>query len=250
MPDTAPARLVLPEAEICRHGPGNIVAVCLRQWQAERRLKRRGVLFRSTDPSTVAAAYQAMTVQEFDAVNGRQDWANWRTIPRCLNRQVADRPLCILDLGCGTGSSTRVLAFCAPPGSSILSYEAVEALCTMARRRVYWNRSGLDVTVAFRCQGVTEAFRAMDGSALSDRTVDVVNASGVVGHHLDEQSVKPLLAEVKRVVAADGIAMLDVGPALKEPNLTALMIAAGFGKVGHHRSCWLDPTGQVVYRRQ
>jgi SAM-dependent methyltransferase len=250
MPDTPPTRLVLPEFEISWHGPGNILSVCLRQWQAERQLKRRGVHFRSADPSTVAAAYQAMTAQEFDAVNGRQDWANWRTIPRCLNRHVAARPLRILDLGCGTGSSTRVLAFCAPAGSWILGYEAVEALCTMARRKVYWNRSGLDVTVDFRCQGMTETFCATDGSAVLDRTIDVVNASGVVGHHLNEQSVKPLITEVNRVLAPEGIAMLDVGPTLKEPNLTALMTAAGFVKVGHWRSCWLDPTGQVVYRRK
>src|ERR1700722_9662120 len=123
MADTAPPPLVLPEAEIRRHGPGNLLAVCLRQWRAELNLARRGIHFRSTDPEQVAAAYRAMAAPEFDAINGRQDWANWRTIPRCLSGHVPDRPLRILDLGCGTGSSTRVLAFCAPPGSHIIGYE-------------------------------------------------------------------------------------------------------------------------------
>jgi SAM-dependent methyltransferase len=249
MPDTAAALLVLPEDDIRRHGPGNILLVCLRQWWAELKLKQRGVHFRSTQPQTVAAAYQAMTAQEFDAVNGRQDWANWRTIPRCLSGHVPDRPLHILDLGCGTGSSTRVLAFCVPPGSQVLGYELVQPVCAVASRRVYWNRSGLDVKVEFRCQGVTETFRALDGAPLPDRSIDVVSASGVVGHHLNEKTVRPLLAEVNRVLAPEGIAMLDVGPSLKEPALSSLMNAVGYSKIGRWRSCWLDPTGQVVYRR-
>ena len=85
---------------------------------------------------------------------------------------------------------------------------------------------------------------------LGDASVDVVNASGVVGHHLDGQSVRPLVAELKRVLRAEGIAMLDVGPSLGEPELTALLQAAGFRKLGRWHSWWLDPYGQVVYRRQ
>ncbi len=108
------AMLHITPREIRRAGRGNVLAVCWRQWRAERSLERRGLHFRSTDSKTMAAAYSAMTEAEFDAVNGRQDWANWRTIPRALNGHVPMRPLRILDLGCGTGGSTRVLAwYCA-----------------------------------------------------------------------------------------------------------------------------------------
>jgi len=38
--------------------------------------------------------------------------------------------------------------------------------------------------------------------------------------------------------------------ALREPALTRMMQGASFHKLGHWRSCWLDPTGEVVYRRR
>jgi len=115
--------LHIDERDVRRHGPGRLLAVCWRQWRAERALARRGVHFRTTDLAALAAAYAAMSDGEFDAVNGRQDWANWRTIPRSLSGHVPDRPLRVLDLGCGTGGSTRVLAFYCPAGSAITGYK-------------------------------------------------------------------------------------------------------------------------------
>jgi hypothetical protein len=85
---------------------------------------------------------------------------------------------------------------------------------------------------------------------VANSSVDVVNASGVVGHHLDRDSVGPLVAELDRVLAPDGVAMLDVGPTLGETDLTAVMRAAGFRAVGRRHSWALDPTGQVVFRRE
>jgi SAM-dependent methyltransferase len=250
LPDTKPSLLVLPETEIRRHGPGHILAVCWRQWRTERDLARRGVHFRLTDPHQVAKAYAAMSAAQFDAINGRQDWANWRTIPRCISGHVPQRPLRIVDLGCGTGSSTRVLAFYAPLGSQVLGFEIAEPLLAIARARSYLHRSGQAGHVEFSCQAVTEILRESDGTPVPDGTIDVANASGVVGQHLDEHTVGPLVKELDRVLKEDGIAMLDVGPSLSESQLTGIMEAAAFQKLGHWRSCWLDPTGEVVYRRQ
>jgi SAM-dependent methyltransferase len=240
--------LVIPEGEIRRHGPGNALAVCWRQWRGERALSRRGVRFRATDPAAVAAAYAAMTDGEFDAINGRQDWANWRTIPRALSGHLPDRPLRAADLGCGTGSSTRVLAFYCPEGSHITGYELVPALVEVARRRSYPHRGGRPARVEFVCQGVTEPLREPGGGPVPDRSLDLVNASGVVGHHLSAETVRPLAAELKRVLAPGGVAMLDVGPTLRAPQLSRVMAAAGFTRLGHWRSWWLDPTGEVVFR--
>ncbi|MCI0461961.1 MAG: class I SAM-dependent methyltransferase [Gemmataceae bacterium] len=249
MPPPHPAPLLaIPEGEIRRHGPGNLLAVCWRQWRGERTLAARGVHFRAVDAAAVAGAYAAMSDREFDAINGRQDWANWRTIPRCLSGRLPDRPLTALDLGCGTGSSTRVLAFYCPLGSEIVGYELVPALAAVARRRAYLHRSGSPARVAFVCQGVTEPLRRPDGSLVPDKGADLVNASGVVGHHLDEHTVQPLVAELRRILAPGGIAMLDVGPTLRAGPLTRILTAAGFHRLGHWRSWWLDPTGQVVFR--
>src|SRR5262245_66680241 len=131
--------LTLDERTIRRHGPGHLLGVCWRHWRTERRLARRGVRFRTTDPDAVVAAYAAMTAAEFAAINGLQNWANWRTIPRALSGHVPDRPLRVLDLGCGAGFSTTVLAFCCPAGSHLTGHEFAEPLPATPRPRPFPN---------------------------------------------------------------------------------------------------------------
>ncbi len=188
-----------------------------------------------------------MTEAEFDAINGRQDWANWRTIPRALNGQVPDRPLRVLDLGCGTGSSTQVLTWYAPVGSHVTGYEISGAAFGIARRRAYRNRAGQVGHVDFVCQGVTEPMREPAGAFVPEESVDVVNASGVVGHHLHSVTLRPLINELRRVLRHGGIAMLDVGPSLGSRELRPLMEAGGFRFLAHCKSGWWDPTGQMVF---
>jgi SAM-dependent methyltransferase len=241
--------LTIPEREIRSHGPGQVLAVCWRQWRTERQLARRGVLFRDTNFDRVVAAYTAMSPAEFDAINGRQDWANWRTIPRALSRHVPDRPLRVLDLGCGTGGSTHVLAFYCPAGSHITGYEFAEPLVAFARRREYGGKDGRPAQVDFICQGVTETLRNGDGSLLPAASVDLVNASGVIGHHLRPETVGPLIAELGRVLRDDGVLMLDVGPTLPGAALRAILSTAGFACKGHFRSWFGDTTGEMVFQR-
>lgn len=241
--------LIISDEEIGRSGPRGLLAVLWRQWRIERALARRGIRFRATAIEQVAAAYAAMSQDEFDAVNGRQDWANWRTIPRALSGHVPDEPLRVLDLGCGTGSSTLVLAHYCPADSHVTGYEIAEPLLTFARRRAYRHRSGADAQVDFVCQGVTEKLRAADGKAIAGGSVDLINASGVVGHHLDPQTFSTLLSEIARVLTPPGVAMLDVGPTLPGPVLQSLMSAAHFTFLGHYRSWFGDPTGEMVFRR-
>ncbi len=235
--------LVIPEAEIRTHGPGQLLAVCWRQWCTERELARRGVHFRATSVAEVEAAYAAMSQEEFDAINGPQAWANWRTIPRALSGRIPERPVRVLDLGCGTGSSTSVLAFYCPAGSHITGYELAEPMLAFARRRAYRDKFGNPARVDFVCQGITERLPEADGS------VDLVNASGIVGHHLRPETIGPLIAELVRVLKADGVAMLDVGPTMPAVSLEGLMGDAGFEFVGHYRSWFGDRTGEIVFRR-
>lgn len=235
--------LTISERDIAENGPGRIMAVCWRQWRTERNLARRGVRFRATALEQVLAAYAAMSQAEFDAINGPQEWANWRTIPRALSGHVPDQPLRVLDLGCGTGSSTRVLAFYCPAGSRITGYEMAEPILTHARRRRYTHRCGKPASVDFLCQEITHPFPEADAS------VDLINASGIVGHHLKPETVGPLLDEIKRVLKSDGVAMLDVGPTMRGGALRRIMTDAGFAFLGHYR-CWFgDRTGQMVFRR-
>lgn len=242
-------RLHIPGSEARRYGPGNVFAVCWRQWRAERALARRGVRFRSTDPGQVARAYAAMSGDEFEAVNGPQEWANWRTIPAALSGRLPDRPLKVFDLGCGTGTSTRVLARVCPPGSEIVGYELAGPLLEQAERRAYRHRTGVRVPVRFVCQPVTETWRLPNGAAVPDGSADLVNASGLVGHHLDPRSARPLRDELRRVVRDGGLVLLDDGPTLPRRELVRLMRGAGFEPLDRVRSCWLAPTGQVIFRK-
>lgn len=244
-----PPPLHIPPRDIRRHGKGNALAVLWRQWRTERRLAQRGLHFRATDPEKVGQVYAAMTEEEFEGINARQDWANWRTIPRALSGNVPDRPLRVLDLGCGTGGSTQVLAFYCPPGSHVTGYELAAPLLEFARRRKYPRRDGEPATVDFRCQGVTERFLNATGYEIAAASVDVVSASGVVGHHLNGDTVGVLIEELTRVLTGEGVAALDVGPSLGEPELKRRMEAAGFKTVGRFKSWFGDPTGQVVFRK-
>jgi SAM-dependent methyltransferase len=242
--------LVITDKEIRAHGPGHALAVVWRQWRTERALARRNIHFRATDSRTAAHAYEGMNAAEFEAINGRQEWANWRTIPRAMNGHVPDRPLRVLDLGCGMGGSTRVLACYCPAGSRITGYEMVRALLDAAARRTYLDRTGRPAHITFVCQGITEPLREPDGTSVVAGSVDLVNASGIVGHHLNQQTVVRLVHELQRVLASGGIAMLDVGPTLPARALSNIMRAASFDVLGHYRSWWLDPTGQVVFRKR
>lgn len=241
--------LAIPEHEIQKQGTGNILSVCWRQWLTELRLARRGIAFRTTSIPKVLDAYQAMSETEFDAINARQDWANWRTLPRALDGHVPDRPLRVLDLGCGTGGSTRVLAFYCPRGSIITGYEWIPSLVSIARQRRYRHRTGVLVNVDFVCQSVTDGLPLHHhGRPLKSGSVDVVNASGIVGHHFSPKTVRPLLQEIRHLLKRGGIAVLDVGPTLPARQLRSLMLAAGFISRGHFRSWLGDRTGTMVFQ--
>jgi SAM-dependent methyltransferase len=237
------------EREIAANGPGRLLAVCWRQWRAERALARRGIEFRTTDANAAKAAYASMSEAEFEAVNARQDWANWRTIPRSLNGILQNRPLRIVDLGCGTGGSTRVLAFYAPAGSRITGYELARPLLEIAATRDFRHKSGEPAEVDFVCQGVAQELCGPDGKSLEPESVDLASASGVVGHHFDAKSIRLLVRELSRVIAQGGLAALDVGPKLSAHELVLAMSAAGFERIRRRRSWLFDPTGQVVFRK-
>jgi SAM-dependent methyltransferase len=241
--------LVIPERDIRSQGPGPVLRVCWRQWRAERKLARRGVHFRTTALADIAAAYAAMTRAEFNAINGRQDWANWRTIPRALSGHVPNRSLRVLDLGCGAGSSTEVLAFYCPAGSWITGYEVAGPLLDFAARREYRQRHGALQEVDFVAQPIHETLRDADGDPVPGGSVDVVSSSGVVGFHLDEETVGPLLAELDRVLRPAGVALIDVGPTLGARALRELAAGAGFRCLGRYRSWLGDPTGQLALKR-
>jgi hypothetical protein len=105
--------------------PLTLLAVLVRQACHELRVRRlRGIAFRTSRNDDARRAYAALRLWEFEGINERQAWANWRTIRRNLQGRAPRRPVSAIDLCCGTGDSTEVLAWCLEPGSAILGVDA------------------------------------------------------------------------------------------------------------------------------
>jgi SAM-dependent methyltransferase len=226
----------------------HLLAVCWRQWRTERSLRKRGIDFRTAVPQDAQHAYSAMTAAEFAAINGRQAWANRRTIARSLSGLVPDRPVTALDLGCGIGESTRVLASLLPKGSQVLGIEFAAPLVEVAREFNSAENGRCDVR--FVVGSIVEKFRDEDGTLIAPESVVLVNASGIVGHHLHPPDAESAAEEIRRVLKPHGLASLDVGPKLSAKRLSSLMSHLGFERLRRTRSNPFDRTGQVVFRKR
>jgi SAM-dependent methyltransferase len=227
-----------------------LVSLFFRQAVSEVLLRLRGVSFRSHEQDAARRAYCAMSTADFEGINARQRWANWRVIPRNLDAHAPSRPLRALDLCCGVGHSTEVLAHYLSPGSDILGLEHNPAFVREAGRRLYVDEEGDAVRVRFTAQSVLEPFRGPDGTAVDDGGVDLVNSSGAVGSHFDRGATETLASEVARVLAPGGLALIDAGPdGTTEKELLEVFAARGFHRLSRHRSCFLDRFVQVGFRK-
>jgi SAM-dependent methyltransferase len=211
-------------------------------------LRRRGIRFRRRGEQPVVAAYAAMSPGEFDAINARQSWANWRTIPRNLKGRRLETPLAVVDLCCGTGHSSEVLARCVPDGATILGLDASPELIEMARARARDDAGG-PPAMRFAVQSVLEPFRWPGGRLVEPNEIGLVNSSGAVGCHFEPVATARLAVEVKRVLRSRGLALIDSG-ADGTPGAEVVRIFArlGFQALGRARSCLFDRYWQYCFR--
>jgi SAM-dependent methyltransferase len=228
-----------------------IVALFLKQAWTEAALTwRRRVRFRRQRNSEAVRAYCAMTPAEFEGINARQRWANWRTIPRSLHGRLPAAPCKAVDLCSGVGHSAQVLAYYLPPGSEILGLEYNPEFVRVAAGRSYRGAGGEDVRVAFRTQSVLETFRDAAGLPLADGSVDVVNACGSLGIHFVEAELERLLDEISRVLKPGGLAAVDAGrEGVDRPRMIRLFEKRGFQALGRAKSCFLDRFTHLCFRK-
>jgi SAM-dependent methyltransferase len=212
-------------------------------------LRRRGVWFRAHGECSVQGAYAAMSPREFDAINARQSWANWRVIPRNLQRRrFQERPRVAVDLCCGTGHSSEVLAHCLPPGSTVLGLDASPRLIDVARDRTFDGDGRQPPTMRFAVQSVLEPFRWPGGRLVESHEVDVANSSGAVGCHFEPAATCRLAREVRRVLRPGGLALVDSGPGgTSGPDVVAIFTGLGFEVLGRARSCAFDRYWQYCF---
>lgn len=229
----------------------SIFRIFLRQLRHELLVRLlRGANFRQRDNRKATQAYCTIGIEDFEHINARQQWANWRTIPRNLNHHIPNRPLSAIDLCSGTGHSTEVLAHYLPVGSRILGLEFNPEFIKRARIRRYLNRAGYPAHVSFNSQSVLQPFRHPDGTRIANQSQDLVNCSGAVGCHFDSSAASQMIREVVRVLKPGGIAMIDSGPSGTSPReLTRICQSAGLRRIHASRSCIADLYTQIVFTR-
>ena len=224
------------------------------KWRQFRVETIGGYHFRGQERDFVQRAYNGMGQQTFEVINGAQDWVNWRQIPRALRNRITDSAALIVDLGCGPGSSTRILAWHGMPTWRIIGVDFSEDLIQQARHRAasgdFHTAAGQRPSVEFVVGSVIEPFRDATGTLLMDHSVDYVNSSGIVGHHLSADGFAALASELQRVVKPHGFVALDSGPYLKEGIIRPTMEKFGFFLRSRVRSVPLDPRPQLVFQKE
>lgn len=235
-----------------RFGPsGPLVLLWLRRRHLEGALFRnKQVRFRLRDTDSVCQAYRSMDAVEFSGINLLQAWSNWRTIPRNLSGRLPARPVAVVDLCCGIGESTEVLAFYCPPGSQILGLEVSSEFVETARCRRFSRRDGDPAEVTFNAQSVLDPFCDAEGERLAEQSIDLVNACGAIGCHFDPKATTIIAAECARVLRPGGLAMLDSGRDGTRPDdMRRIMDRSGFVYLGRARSHPFDRLWQLCFRR-
>ncbi|MDD5305343.1 MAG: class I SAM-dependent methyltransferase [Elusimicrobia bacterium] len=234
--------------ERCKEG---LARLFLRQAWAEFSVSVGGRLhFRETENARAVRAYCAMTVPEFEGINARQKWANWRSIPRNLHGRLPRRPCRAVDLCSGVGDSTEVLACYLPEGSEILGLEYNPEFVRKARSRIYRDAQGAPVKAEFRVQSVLEAFRDCSGKRLPDASVDLVNCCGALAVNFDESAIGSLAAEIFRVLQPEGLATVDAPANCSgKERMIRIFSRCRFDALGSAQSCFLDRFSQICFRR-
>lgn len=232
--------------------PDGLPALLLRQAWAELSVSIGSSFhFRERRNDHAVRAYCAMSAAEFDGVNARQRWANWRTIPRSLHGRLPARPCRAVDLCAGIGDSAEVLACYLPEGSEILGLEYNPEFVRWARCRVYHDRAGRPVKASFRAQSVLEPFRDETGARVADGSVDVVNCCGALALNFSDGEIRTLAEESARVLRHGGLAAIDA-PSSGE-GIERMIRSFGrrrFEVLGSERSCFLDRFAQICFRRR
>jgi SAM-dependent methyltransferase len=169
-----------------------------------------------------------MSEDEFDSINGPQEWLNRRVIPRVIQSLRLSKPVLAVDLGCGSGQSSQVLGSQLPPGSTLLGYDICARLLARASHRTYRDVFGAPLKTSFVNQSIAQPLHDPEGRRLDAGSVGLVHAAGVIGHHLTETDVAGMAAEIRRVLIPGGFAVLDAGPAMNRGRLQVILAEYGF----------------------
>lgn len=250
----AAGTLVIPRAVI-KVNSRTLADLLVLKTRQHWMMKSNGIDWRSDERQRLMRVYDGMSEKQFLAANAPQVWVEERQIPRTLSGRVPERGAVVVDLGCGPGSSTAIICRYAHPSWRITGVDLSENLVRWARRRA---QNGEFVSMAsgaskpirprFFCQSIAEGW--MNDERLEDRSVDLVNSSGVMGHHLAEADTRRVIGEARRVLKPGGYLALDTGPRTRHGRMAELMGEQGFVEPAFIRGTTLDPRPKVVMRKR
>lgn len=216
-----------------------------------RRIKGQGMI--GADAKIVAEGFGALRGADFDEYNLPQVWVERRQIPQAVHGRVPMRDAVVLDLGCGPGTSTEVLAYFADPSWTIIGYDLVEHSIKAARERAarggFRSRAGTVIHPLFECQNIAQPL-LLRGQPLKEGTVDFVISGGVVGLYLRPADVEKLIRDLRRIVKPGGYVALDSGPSVPPETLRAIARENGLAFRTIAKSFWIEPRPKLVFQRE
>lgn len=246
------ARLNIPERRIQelsqRFAPTRalIPAVLKQCWVEWLSRIIRGANIRTLDNRHVLKAYEKLTPNELRSVNMRQHWAAWRAIPRSLSSVVVDQPVAAIDLCCGLGESTRILAHFLTPGSRILGIDFDARFIRHAQNAPSTRTDRCD----YRVQSVLAPWHDQDGVLVPDMSVGLVHSIGALAFHFTRFEIEIIVKNAWRVLRRGGALVLDMRRFGRERiQLLKSISAGGFKHVKSASSCLLDRTTQESFLR-
>jgi len=216
-----------------------------------RRIKGQGMI--KAPARQVRAGFSALVGADFEDYNLPQAWVESRQIPQCLHRRVPRRGARILDLGCGPGTSTRIICRFALPDWSILGHDFTDSYIATANQLrasgAFRNADGEVIPTEFAVQDISLPLRDSAGTLLADHSIDLALSGGVVGLYLSRRATIRLARELWRVAKPGGHVAIDAGPAVPPRWIIAIFRRCGFIPVGRARSFVIEPRPKIVFRK-
>lgn len=213
-----------------------------------RRIPGQGMI--GAGPEAVRDGFGSLAGKTFDGYNLPQQWVESRMLPQVIEGRVPVSGARVLDLGCGPGTSTRILAWFAKPDWRIEGLELIDHQVALAKERVaggwFVNRDGERIEPTFRCADVSEPDAFV---AIEDGSVDLAVSGGVVGLYLTPEQGERLIGALRRVVRVGGWVALDAGPSIPVKALEAMGRRNGFEVVDLVKSFPIEPRPKVLFRR-
>lgn len=226
---------------------GSAILNFLRQAVSETQLLLRGIKIRLTSNRDATRSYLRITPEQLEHVNLRQAWANWRVIPKALCGNIPNRPLAALDLCCGIGQSTEVLAHYLPDDSAILGVDINPEFLSRAKNKHYQSKSGHFCRTEFAAGSVLSPFMDALGENLPGNSIDVVLCIGALGAHFDYSERVKVAGETWRVLRRGGVAIVDARGRKGREKTRSIFTRAGFAHRKSVSSCMWDRTSLEVF---